>query len=33
MKILPAVDEFTRGCLTIEVERGMDAEAVVSTLE
>jgi transposase InsO family protein len=33
LKILPIVDEFTRECLTIEVERGMDAEAVVSTLE
>jgi transposase InsO family protein len=33
LKILPVVDEYTRECLTIEVERGMDAEAVVSTLE
>lgn len=33
LKLLPVVDEFTRGCLTIEVERGMDAEGVVSTLE
>lgn len=33
LKILPIVDEFTRECLTIEVERGMDAEGVVSTLE
>src|SRR5690606_894469 len=33
LKILPVVDEFTRECLAIEVERGMDAEAVVSTLE
>lgn len=33
LKILPIVDEYTRECLTIEVERGMDAEAVVSTLE
>ena len=33
LKILPVVDEFTRECLTIEVERGMDAEGVVSTLE
>lgn len=33
LKILPIVDEFTRECLTIEVERGMDAEDVVSTLE
>ena len=33
LKILPVVDEFTRGCLTIEVERGLTAEDVVSTLE
>jgi putative transposase len=33
LKLLPVVDEYTRECLTIEVERGMDAEAVVSTLE
>ncbi len=33
LKLLPIVDEFTRECLTIEVERGMDAEDVVSTLE
>ena len=33
LKILPVVDEFTRECLTIEVERGLDAEDVVSTLE
>jgi putative transposase len=33
LKLLPIVDEFTRECLTIEVERGMDAEGVVSTLE
>ena len=33
LKVLPIVDGFTRECLTIEVERGMDAEAVVSTLE
>jgi transposase InsO family protein len=33
LKILPVVDEFTRECLTIEVERGMDAEDVISTLE
>ena len=33
LKVLPVVDEFTRECLTIEVERGMDAEDVVSTLE
>jgi putative transposase len=33
LKILPVVDEFTRECLTIEVERGLTAEDVVSTLE
>ena len=33
LKLLPVVDEYTRECLTIEVERGMDAEAMVSTLE
>jgi putative transposase len=33
LKILPIVDEFTRECLAIEVERGMTAEDVVSTLE
>jgi transposase InsO family protein len=33
LKILPIVDEYTRECLTIEVERGMTAEDVVSTLE
>jgi putative transposase len=33
LKMLPIVDEYTRECLTIEVERGMDAEDVVSTLE
>ena len=33
LKILPVVDEFTRRCLTIEVERSMVAEDVVSTLE
>jgi transposase InsO family protein len=33
LKMLPVVDEYTRGCLTIEVERGMGAEDVVSTLE
>src|SRR4051794_21641226 len=33
LKILPVVDEFTRECLTIEVERGLTAEGVVSTLE
>jgi len=33
LKMLPVVDEYTRECLTIEVERGMDAKDVVSTLE
>ncbi len=33
LKMLPVVDEFTRECLTIEVERGLRAEDVVSTLE
>jgi transposase InsO family protein len=33
LKLLPVVDEYTRECLTIEVERGMTAEDVVSTLE
>lgn len=33
LKILPVGDEFTRQCLTIEVERSMVAEDVVSTLE
>ena len=31
--MLPVVDEFTRECLTIEVERHLKAEDVVSTLE
>ena len=30
---MPVVDEYTRECLTIEVERGLAAEDVVSTLE
>ena len=33
LKILPVVDEYTRGCLAIEVERGLTAEDVVSALE
>ena len=33
LKMLPVVDEFTRECPTIEVERSMAAEDVVSTLE
>jgi putative transposase len=33
LKILPVVDEFTRECLAIEVERGLTADEVVSTLE
>ena len=31
--MLPVVDEFTRECPTIEVERHLKAEDVVSTLE
>jgi putative transposase len=33
LKILPVIDEFTRRCLAIEVERSMVAEDVISTLE
>jgi putative transposase len=33
LKLLPVVDEFTRECLTIEVERSLVAEDVISTLE
>jgi transposase InsO family protein len=33
LKMLPVVDEFTRECLTIEVERHLTARDVVSTLE
>lgn len=33
LKVLPIVDEYTRECLTIEVERSMTARDVVSTLE
>ena len=33
LKMLPVVDEFTRECLTIEVERHLTAKDVVSTLE
>ncbi len=33
LKILPVVDEFTRRCLTIQVERSMTAEDVGSVLE
>jgi len=33
LKMLPVVDEFTRECLTIEVERGLRAGDVASTLE
>jgi transposase InsO family protein len=33
LKLLPVVDEFTRECLTIEVERHLTAREVVSTLE
>jgi len=33
LKMLPIVDEYTRECLTIEVERHLRAKDVVSTLE
>lgn len=33
LKLLPVVDEYTRECLTIEVERHLTARDVVSTLE
>jgi transposase InsO family protein len=33
LKVLPVVDEYTRECLTIEVERSLVAEDVVSTRE
>ena len=33
LKLLPVADEYTRECLTIEVERSPTAEDVVSTLE
>jgi putative transposase len=33
LKMLPVVDEYTRECLTIEVERSLTARDVVSTLE
>jgi len=33
LKMLPVVDEFTRECLTIEVERSMTATDVVDTLK
>ena len=32
LKLLPVVDEFTRECLAIEVERSLTAQDVVSTL-
>jgi putative transposase len=32
LKMMPIVDEYTRECLTIEVERSITAEEVVSTL-
>ena len=31
--MLPVVDEYSRECLTIEVERSLDTEDVVSTPE
>jgi transposase InsO family protein len=33
LKILPVVDEFTRECLTLEVERCMEAQDVIGVLE
>jgi transposase InsO family protein len=33
LKLLPVVDEFTRECLAIEVERSLKAQDVVSTLK
>jgi len=33
LKMLPVVDEFTRECLTIEVERSLTATDVVQTLK
>jgi transposase InsO family protein len=32
LKMLPIVDEYTRECLAIEVERSITAEDVVATL-
>jgi len=32
LNMMPVVDEYSRGCLTIEVERSITAEEVVSTL-
>ena len=32
LKLMPIVDEYSRECLTIEVERSITAEDVVSTL-
>jgi putative transposase len=32
LKLMPIVDEYTRECLSIEVERSITAEDVVSTL-
>ena len=32
LKLMPVVDEYTRECLAIEVERSMTAEDVISTL-
>jgi transposase InsO family protein len=33
LKLLPIVDEFTRECLSIEVERSLTAQEVVATLQ
>ncbi len=32
LKMMPIVDEYTRGCLSVEVERSITAEGVVATL-
>ena len=33
LRLLPVVDEYTRECLTIEVQRSFTAEEVVATLQ
>jgi putative transposase len=33
LKMMPVVDEYTRECLTIDVERSITAEDVIETLE
>lgn len=32
LKMMPVVDEYTRECLTVEVQRSITAEDVVATL-